>query len=168
MIPVTRSPFARHSPQGWLSGLALVCALAAHAAPAWAAACPPKCASVSSVVHAAGVLRVGPLGQLDHAGGELMWRLHVDAATLAPLGIQLAHYDVLANIFHVPGLTQQALADEINALPAKAVVKLKVGADSSLSGAAAKRQATARAAALRTALKKGGLPAKRVSVAAAG
>ncbi len=27
------------------------------------------------------MLRVGPLGQLDLAGGELMWRLHVDAAT---------------------------------------------------------------------------------------
>ncbi|WP_137748814.1 SDR family NAD(P)-dependent oxidoreductase [Acidovorax sp. NB1] len=36
---------------------------------------------VDALVHAAGVLRVGPLGQLDHAGGELMWRLHVDAAT---------------------------------------------------------------------------------------
>ncbi len=35
----------------------------------------------AALVHAAGVLRVGPLGQLDHAGGELMWRLHVDAAT---------------------------------------------------------------------------------------
>ncbi|MDP9928417.1 SDR family NAD(P)-dependent oxidoreductase [Variovorax paradoxus] len=34
-----------------------------------------------ALVHAAGVLRVGPLGRLDHAGGELMWRLHVDAAT---------------------------------------------------------------------------------------
>ncbi|MBN8757810.1 MULTISPECIES: SDR family NAD(P)-dependent oxidoreductase [Variovorax] len=33
-----------------------------------------------ALVHAAGVLRVGPLGALDHAGGELMWRLHVDAA----------------------------------------------------------------------------------------
>ncbi|SCK60451.1 NADP-dependent 3-hydroxy acid dehydrogenase YdfG [Variovorax sp. HW608] len=33
-----------------------------------------------ALVHAAGVLRVGPLGQLDHAGGKLMWRLHVDAA----------------------------------------------------------------------------------------
>lgn len=37
--------------------------------------------AVEALVHAAGVLRVGPLGQLDHAGGELMWRLHVDAAT---------------------------------------------------------------------------------------
>jgi NAD(P)-dependent dehydrogenase (short-subunit alcohol dehydrogenase family) len=37
--------------------------------------------NVDALVHAAGVLRVGALGQLDHAGGELMWRLHVDAAT---------------------------------------------------------------------------------------
>lgn len=41
-----------------------------------AASLPPA----DALVHAAGVLRVGPLGQLDHAGGELMWRLHVDAA----------------------------------------------------------------------------------------
>jgi len=32
---------------------------------------------------------------------------------LAPLDIQLAHYDVLANIFHTPGLTQQALAEKL-------------------------------------------------------
>ena len=32
------------------------------------------------LVHAAGVLRVGPLGSLDAAAGELMWRLHVQAA----------------------------------------------------------------------------------------
>lgn len=37
--------------------------------------------NVDALVHAAGVLRVGALGQLDHAGGELMWRLHVNAAT---------------------------------------------------------------------------------------
>ncbi len=42
-----------------------------------AALLPP----LGALVHAAGVLRVGPLGRLDHAGGELMWRLHVDAAT---------------------------------------------------------------------------------------
>lgn len=34
-----------------------------------------------ALVHAAGVLRVGPLGELDGADGERMWRLHVDAAT---------------------------------------------------------------------------------------
>ncbi len=37
--------------------------------------------AVDALVHAAGVLRVGPLGSLDHAGGALMWTLHVDAAT---------------------------------------------------------------------------------------
>ncbi|WP_394680249.1 SDR family NAD(P)-dependent oxidoreductase [uncultured Comamonas sp.] len=37
--------------------------------------------AVDALVHAAGVLRVGTLGQLDHDGGTLMWRLHVDAAT---------------------------------------------------------------------------------------
>ena len=31
-------------------------------------------------VHAAGVLRVGKLGQLDHTGAEQMWRLHDQAA----------------------------------------------------------------------------------------
>jgi NAD(P)-dependent dehydrogenase (short-subunit alcohol dehydrogenase family) len=33
-----------------------------------------------AVVHAAGVLRPGTLGELRHADTELMWRLHVDAA----------------------------------------------------------------------------------------
>ena len=36
--------------------------------------------AVDALVHAAGVLRTAPLGALDHAAGELMWRLHVDAA----------------------------------------------------------------------------------------
>lgn len=36
---------------------------------------------VDALVHAAGVLRVGPLGRLDAAAGALMWQLHVDAAT---------------------------------------------------------------------------------------
>ena len=49
-------------------GLAIAQAVAALGAP-------------QALVHAAGVLRVGPLGLLDHRGGELMWRLHVDAAT---------------------------------------------------------------------------------------
>lgn len=35
----------------------------------------------SALVHAAGVLRVGRLDQLDAEDGALMWRLHVDAAT---------------------------------------------------------------------------------------
>jgi 3-oxoacyl-[acyl-carrier protein] reductase len=35
---------------------------------------------VDALVHAAGLLRLGAIGALDHAAGELMWRLHVDAA----------------------------------------------------------------------------------------
>ena len=34
-----------------------------------------------AVVHAAGVLRVGRAGALQHADGQLMWQLHVSAAT---------------------------------------------------------------------------------------
>lgn len=41
-----------------------------------------------------------------------LWKKAFNEA-LTPLGIQLAHYDVLANIFHVPGLTQQALAEKL-------------------------------------------------------
>lgn len=41
-----------------------------------------------------------------------LWK-KVFGDALAPLGIQLAHYDVLANIAHVPGLTQQALAEKL-------------------------------------------------------
>jgi len=33
-----------------------------------------------ALVHAAGVLRVGPLAQMDPADGERMWKLHVDVA----------------------------------------------------------------------------------------
>ena len=36
----------------------------------------------TALIHAAGVLRVGRLGELDHAAGQAMWRLHVDAAAL--------------------------------------------------------------------------------------
>jgi 3-oxoacyl-[acyl-carrier protein] reductase len=44
---------------------------------------------VNALVHAAGFMRVGRLGELDPDGGAAMWRLHVDAAaslanTLAP------------------------------------------------------------------------------------
>jgi NAD(P)-dependent dehydrogenase (short-subunit alcohol dehydrogenase family) len=34
-----------------------------------------------AVVHAAGVLRAAPLGALDPTDAEVMWRLHVDAAS---------------------------------------------------------------------------------------
>jgi NAD(P)-dependent dehydrogenase (short-subunit alcohol dehydrogenase family) len=36
----------------------------------------------TALVHAAGVLRVGRLGELDRAAAQAMWRLHVDAASL--------------------------------------------------------------------------------------
>lgn len=45
------------------------------------AAAMPRLIDAQALVHAAGVLRVGALGDLDPANGELMWRLHVDAAT---------------------------------------------------------------------------------------
>ncbi|MGY3239044.1 MULTISPECIES: SDR family NAD(P)-dependent oxidoreductase [unclassified Bradyrhizobium] len=34
----------------------------------------------TALVHAAGMLKVAPLGSLDHDAGAAMWRLHVDAA----------------------------------------------------------------------------------------
>lgn len=37
--------------------------------------------TVAALIHAAGVLRVAPLGRLQDDDGEIMWRLHVDAAT---------------------------------------------------------------------------------------
>jgi NAD(P)-dependent dehydrogenase (short-subunit alcohol dehydrogenase family) len=37
-------------------------------------------AGAQAFVHAAGVLRIGNLGHLNAPDGELMWRLHVDAA----------------------------------------------------------------------------------------
>jgi 3-oxoacyl-[acyl-carrier protein] reductase len=42
----------------------------------------PRLQGARALVHAAGVLRVGRLGELDAQGGELMWRLHVQAAAL--------------------------------------------------------------------------------------
>ncbi|MFI5446423.1 SDR family NAD(P)-dependent oxidoreductase [Polaromonas sp. UC242_47] len=36
---------------------------------------------VQALIHAAGVLRVGPLGTLSSEDSTLMWRLHVDAVT---------------------------------------------------------------------------------------
>jgi NAD(P)-dependent dehydrogenase (short-subunit alcohol dehydrogenase family) len=48
---------------------------------AQAAASARALTHVDALVHAAGVLRVGRLGALDHAAGEAMWRIHVDAAT---------------------------------------------------------------------------------------
>jgi len=49
---------------------------------------------------------------LSVARAHALWK-KVFTEALAPLGIQLAHYDVLANVFHTPGLTQQALAEKL-------------------------------------------------------
>ena len=46
-----------------------------------ATAAAAKVFGATALVHAAGVLRVGPLGQLSADAGALMWRLHVDAVT---------------------------------------------------------------------------------------
>jgi NAD(P)-dependent dehydrogenase (short-subunit alcohol dehydrogenase family) len=35
--------------------------------------------AISALVHAAGVLRVGRLGELRHADAQLMWRLHLES-----------------------------------------------------------------------------------------
>ena len=39
-----------------------------------------RLAPVGAIVHAAGLLRVGPHDSTDRADGALMWRLHLDAA----------------------------------------------------------------------------------------
>jgi len=39
-----------------------------------------KLTDIRAFVHAAGVLRVGRLGELDAMNGELMWRIHTQAA----------------------------------------------------------------------------------------
>ena len=42
---------------------------------------------MTALVHAAGIMRGGKLGSLDHAAGEMLWRLHVDAAIALADGI---------------------------------------------------------------------------------
>lgn len=42
---------------------------------------------VDALVHAAGVLRVGALGSLETEVGALMWKLHVEAATVLANGL---------------------------------------------------------------------------------
>ena len=49
--------------------------------PAEVARVASRLRDASALVHAAGVMRVGRLEQLDADDGALMWRLHVDAAT---------------------------------------------------------------------------------------
>src|SRR5262249_35826658 len=46
-------------------------------------ACLARLSNVSALVHAAGFMRVAPLGALDAEAGAAMWRVHVDAAAAA-------------------------------------------------------------------------------------
>jgi 3-oxoacyl-[acyl-carrier protein] reductase len=39
-----------------------------------------KIDTVDALIHAAGVMRAGRLGELDHTAGDLLWNIHVDAA----------------------------------------------------------------------------------------
>jgi 3-oxoacyl-[acyl-carrier protein] reductase len=39
-----------------------------------------KIDAIDALVHAAGIMRGGRLGELDHDAGDLLWRIHVDAA----------------------------------------------------------------------------------------
>jgi 3-oxoacyl-[acyl-carrier protein] reductase len=47
----------------------------------------PSLQLADALIHAAGVLRVGTLGQLDDDAGTLMWQLHVEAATVLANGL---------------------------------------------------------------------------------
>lgn len=47
----------------------------------------PTLQLADALIHAAGVLRVGTLGDLDDDAGTLMWKLHVEAATLLANGL---------------------------------------------------------------------------------
>jgi NAD(P)-dependent dehydrogenase (short-subunit alcohol dehydrogenase family) len=38
--------------------------------------------NVDAIVHAAGIMRGARLGMLDHVAGEVLWRLHVEAAAV--------------------------------------------------------------------------------------
>jgi len=119
-----------------LLGLALL------APPAARAACPlSSCATVSSVVNAAGVPAA-----LSSAAGRLPFR----GDGLAPGG----------------NAAIKALAVEIKRLPANASVTLRVSADSALVGPAAGLQAAARQRALQQALQKEGVKPAQVTLEA--
>lgn len=81
---------ARLLAQGWtVEGWDRVAPKAAHASfrpeivdladPEASTAIAKRCGRVDALVHAAGFMRVGRLGELDHAATHGMWRLHVDA-----------------------------------------------------------------------------------------
>jgi NAD(P)-dependent dehydrogenase (short-subunit alcohol dehydrogenase family) len=50
-------------------------------------ACIGRIESPTALVHAAGYMRTGALGDLDAADGAGMWRLHVEASTVLANGI---------------------------------------------------------------------------------
>lgn len=135
--------------RAWLHGSSLALLLAAmlSATPALLAApsvakCPGQCVSASSIVHAAGV----PPGVQ-----QALEKISFEGTRLAD-----ASKDALAQ-----------LATEAKALPAKAVVKVSVAADSGLSAADARKQAAARIKALGAGLKQAGVPAKQFKLSAA-
>lgn len=47
----------------------------------------PTLPDAEALVHAAGVLRVGALGSLEPDAGALMWKIHVEAATVLANGL---------------------------------------------------------------------------------
>jgi hypothetical protein len=113
-----------------LSGLLVGLLLAAAAQGAAAAGCKPACAVASSVVHAAGV---------PPDLGRALQQLEFKGTALAP-GDAAAVKDIVRSLA---------------ALPAGAQMSLAVHADSALKGAAATRQAQARAQALDQAVRAG-------------
>ena len=119
---------------GLLGALFAIAAPALHAA--GGVTCPKTCVSVDSVVHAAGV----------------------------PPGVSKAVQEIEFNGNALTADAKKAvaaLAKEAKALPAKAVVELRVAADDGLGAAEAKVQLAARLKALRAALKQAGAPAKK-------
>jgi 3-oxoacyl-[acyl-carrier protein] reductase len=73
---ISRSPPAASSPHLSHRALDLLRASRAEIEAALEGARP------AALVHAAGLMRVGALGGLDHDAGGAMWRLHVEAACL--------------------------------------------------------------------------------------
>ena len=57
------------------------------AQPAATDAAASELAAADALVHAAGVMSAAPLGAIDAAAGERMWRIHVDAATRLANGL---------------------------------------------------------------------------------
>ncbi len=105
--------------------------------PAAGAGCPPTCATASSVVNAAGVPT-----KLARAAAQLQFR----GDTLSPAAAGAV----------------KTLAAEIKRLPASARVTLRVGADGSLTGAAASSQVSARQRAVQQALEQQGVRAAQL------